>query len=58
LRDEGDRYAMRLREAGVDTVHRPCPGMIHGFYARVGFLDRADAMVGESAAWLREALAA
>jgi len=33
LRDEGDDYADRLREAGVEVIHRKCPGMIHGFVA-------------------------
>lgn len=31
LRDEGDRYAARLREAGVTVDHRQMPSMIHGF---------------------------
>ncbi len=57
LRDEGDRYAERLRAAGVETVHRPCPGMIHGFFARVGLIDRADEVIGESCAWLERVLA-
>ncbi len=57
LRDEGDRYADRLRAAGVDTVHRPCPGMIHGFFARIGVIDCADEVVGESCAWLTRVLA-
>ncbi|GAA4619266.1 alpha/beta hydrolase [Actinoallomurus liliacearum] len=31
LRDEGDAYADRLAEAGVRTVHRREPGLVHGF---------------------------
>jgi acetyl esterase len=31
LRDEGDQYATRLREAGVAVDHRCMPSMIHGF---------------------------
>lgn len=31
LRDEGDQYATRLREAGVTVDHRQMTSMIHGF---------------------------
>ncbi len=31
LRDEGDAYAARLREAGVRTIHRRHDGSVHGF---------------------------
>ena len=33
LRDEGDAYANRLRECGVEVRHFPGPGQIHGFFA-------------------------
>ena len=53
LRDEGDSYARRLGEAGVNTVHKPCPGMIHGFYSQIGILDRTTEAIDESCAWLK-----
>jgi acetyl esterase len=31
LRDEGDAYAHRLAEAGVQVTHRCEPGLVHGF---------------------------
>jgi acetyl esterase len=31
LRDEGDQYADRLRQAGVAVDHRQMPSMIHAF---------------------------
>jgi acetyl esterase len=38
LRDEGEAYAERLREAGVVVSHRRFAGQMHGFFALVNVL--------------------
>jgi acetyl esterase len=41
LRDDGEAYAERLREAGVDVIVKRYDGMIHGFYWMLGAIDGA-----------------
>jgi acetyl esterase len=41
LRDEGHAYADRLQEAGVRTLYRCHPGMIHLFYGMGGLIPYA-----------------
>jgi len=57
LRDEGEAYGRRLREAGVPVTAERYPGMIHGFFWFPGVFDAFDRAVhdiaGELTARLR-----
>ena len=53
LRDEGELYAERLRQAGVPTELTRYDGVNHGFMFWVGVVDKAGAAMDESCAWLR-----
>lgn len=52
LRDEGQAYAARLSQSGVDTVLRHYDDMNHGFMGMVGALDRADEALTSACDWL------
>lgn len=54
LRDEGEAYAARLREAGVPTVLERHAGMHHGFFTWGGVLDGADRAMAQACAWVVE----
>ena len=58
LRDEGEAYADRLREAGVPVACSRYDGMIHGFVGLATVLDKGKLAVGEAAGALRAAFAA
>jgi acetyl esterase len=53
LRDEGDEYAARLRQAGVNVTTRHLPGQFHGFLTMGKLLREANVAVSEIGAWLK-----
>jgi acetyl esterase len=53
LRDEGERYALRLQQAGVPVVCARYQGINHGFLRKLALFDAAHAAVGQIAGWLR-----
>ena len=56
LRDEGETYARKLKEAGVPADVERCAGMFHGFFGLPMVLDGARAANERAAAALRDAL--
>jgi acetyl esterase len=57
LRDEGEDYARRMREAGVAVALRRHPGLIHGFANMTGISRTARGAMLEAAGALRMGLA-
>ena len=53
LRDEGDEYAARLKEAGVPVAYKHFPGQFHGFFTMGKLLKQADIAVTDIATWLK-----
>lgn len=56
LRDEGDAYAARLREAGVAVAHAQVPGTVHGVWTADEGLASTERLWAHTFAWLREVL--
>ena len=53
LRDEGDEYAKRLKEAGVPVTYRNFPGQFHGFFTMGKLLRQANVAASEIGDWLK-----
>jgi len=53
LRDEGDEYAERLKQAGVPVTTKHYPGQFHGFFTMGKLLREANVAVREIGAWLK-----
>ena len=56
LRDEGEAWARRLADSGVDVTLKRFPGLIHGFFNVVGVGRSSRAAVAEIAAQLKAAM--
>lgn len=56
LRDEGEAYAKKLEDAGVEAKVVRYDGMIHGFASMIGALDDARKSIDEMGKEIRDAL--
>jgi acetyl esterase len=53
LRDEGEEYAKRLKQAGVAVTYRHFPGQFHGFFTMGKLLQQANVAASEIGVWLK-----
>jgi acetyl esterase len=53
LRDEGEAYAEKLRQAGVPVKHKRYDGLIHGFFSMTGVFEQAKQAVADAATEIR-----
>ena len=58
LRDEGEAYAKRLREAGVPVMSTCYPGMIHSFFGQFQLLDQGKEAIRQAGGALKAAFGA
>lgn len=57
LRDEGEAYGERLRQAGVSTTISRYEGMVHEFFGLAGMVGKAKDALDEAATALKKAFA-
>ncbi len=53
MRDQGEAYARRLADEGVQVELSRYPGMAHGFFTMVGTVDASRAAIEQAASRLR-----
>jgi acetyl esterase len=53
LRDEGNEFATRLKDAGVPVTYRTFPGQFHGFFTMGKLLPQANVAAREIGEWLK-----
>ena len=53
LRDEGNEYAERLKQAGVAVTYRTYPGQFHGFFTMGKLLQQANIAASDIGVWLK-----
>lgn len=56
IRDDGERYAARLKQAGVSMTLTRYPGTLHGFFALPGVFAKSTAAVAEASRFLMKTL--
>ena len=56
LRDQGEAYAMKLWEAGVEARLKRYDGAIHAFFTMAGVVDSGKQAIADAGAALRAAL--
>lgn len=54
MRDDGEAYAERLRQDGVEVLSRRYDGVFHGFFWMVGVMSAADRAARDAARFLLE----
>jgi acetyl esterase len=54
LRDEGERYAKRLQQAGVPTVLTRYNGMVHGFFMFGGLFAESRQATQQATTWIKQ----